>query len=488
MPIALLLLSATLASGVESTTWSGEQLAALTSRPAQAGCFVLAEGETADIELPSPVSFRSLGVWWEGDLHQLGATLLRADGTAGRVGYLPAADDLSPECAGPTGNAGQARVSALLHDRLLSNSCVAATLHLRGPVTLSRLTLVWIGRQMLDQHSSPASPPGIRASYPKPPVESRSSWGALPPTCTYSYCPTTHIGIHHTASPSEYSSASLAECAANVRATQDYHMFARGWCDIGYNYLVCVHGRIWEGRGGGDDVRGAHDGHNCGSMGVAFMGWFHSPYNQTPTSPMLDAIGELGAWKCDQQGIDPLSSAWYSGFGGTMETVFGHRDVSSTACPGDLLYSELPNIRADIASRIAGGSLVLDTDDAHFLGAWSRGTMAGDKFGSDYRWASTVAPANSVAWWSPDIPAAGRYSVDLWWSAGANRSSAVQVGVKMPGSPVQTSTVDQRQNGGQWNRLGTVSLPAGTGTRIGLSNLGTPGSVVIADALRLVRQ
>ena len=38
-----------------------------------------------------------------------------------------------------------------------------------------------------------------RGLYPKPPVNSRAAWGALPPQCTYSYCTVTHIATHHTA-------------------------------------------------------------------------------------------------------------------------------------------------------------------------------------------------------------------------------------------------------------------------------------------------
>ncbi|MBI4862496.1 MAG: hypothetical protein HY815_19880, partial [Candidatus Riflebacteria bacterium] len=104
-------------------------------------------------------------------------------------------------------------------------------------------------------------PPGASRGYPKPPVESRAAWGAEPPACNPGYCTVTHLAVHHTAGANEYLSPGYAQCAANVKAIQAYHMHTQGWCDIGYHYLICVHGRIWEGRAGGDDVIGAHDAH-----------------------------------------------------------------------------------------------------------------------------------------------------------------------------------------------------------------------------------
>ncbi|MFK5956750.1 MAG: N-acetylmuramoyl-L-alanine amidase, partial [Planctomycetota bacterium] len=256
----------------------------------------------------------------------------------------------------------------------------------------------------------------------------------------------------------------------------------------GYNYLICPHGDIFEGRGGGDDVRGAHDGFNCGSMGVAMMGYFHPPYNQTLNLAMQDAFVNLAAWKCDQQNIDPLGTSWYAGFGANQSNLFGHRDVSSTACPGDLAYAELPQLRLQVEQVIQGGSaeIIMDNALASFSGGWSVGTSSSDKYGPDYRWASTgVATARAL--WNPNITQAGRYEISLWWPAGGNRNPSTEVGLLLNGQ-LLTARVNQQQSGGQWNLLGTVFLPLGANTTIGLSNQGSLGWVVVADALRLVRQ
>lgn len=337
-------------------------------------------------------------------------------------------------------------------------------------------------------HGAAAVPaPGAQSAIGRPPVFSRSSWGANPATCTPSYCNTTHVAMHHTASASEYASTSWSQCATNVKATQVYHMQTRGWCDIGYNYLVCPHGDIFEGRGGGDNVRGAHDGYNCGSMGVAMMGYFHAPYAQTLNADMKDAFVDLAAWKCDQQSIDPLGSSWYAGLGAVEQNLYGHRDVSSTACPGDFAYAELPLLRVRVDAAINGGGteIILDNGAASYTGTWTTSSSASGRYGADYRWASTgTAPARAL--WTPNIPSAGSYQVSMWWPAGSNRYPATLVGVAL-NSGIQTATVNQQINGGQWNVLGNVYLPVGANTTFGLSNAGANGWVVIADALRLIK-
>ncbi|MDF1798848.1 MAG: N-acetylmuramoyl-L-alanine amidase, partial [Planctomycetota bacterium] len=231
-----------------------------------------------------------------------------------------------------------------------------------GPAELDALSLVWVGHfedplqppQPLPDSAAGSMQKGAKALYPKPPVYSRSSWNADAPQCSSSYCTTTHIAVHHTASSADYSASTWSQAAGNVKSIQAYHMYTNGWCDIGYNYLVSKQGWIFEGRGGGDDVKGAHDGFNCGSMGVAALGYFHTPVNNPTTTALLDAYEELGAWKCDQQGIAPLGSSYYAGYGATMTNVYGHRNVKSTACPGDLLYAKLGEIRSGIAARLAG--------------------------------------------------------------------------------------------------------------------------------------
>lgn len=460
-----LLLSAFIQSGVTQESFGVEAVAAHAI-----------DARTYLFEAPE--SFRSVGFWWNGQLEGAEVSVFGDHGEMGPWWPLELAGDLNH---GSEGAAGDSQVSSLVHGRFARQK--GLLLRLQAQHQITQLSIVWIGATLQAQPISPA------ASTLKPPVFSRVSWGANPASCNPSYCTTTHVAMHHTASASEYTSQSWAECAANVKASQVYHMVTRGWCDIGYNYLICPHGDIFEGRGGGDDVRGAHDGYNCGSMGVSMMGYFHTPHNQTLTSAMQDAFVDLAAWKCDQQGIDPLGTSWYAGYGANQSNLYGHRDVSATACPGDFAFAELPQLRQRVEQKIQGGGgaeIILDNALANFSGSWTTGTSSLDKYGADYRWASSgVGIARAL--WNPSIAQAGDYQISLWWPAGGNRNPATQVGLFINGS-LFTTQVNQQLQGGQWNVLGTVALPAGANTTIGLTNQGVPGWVVVADALRLVRQ
>lgn len=317
------------------------------------GAVALAPGEVLELELDAPVPVRSLGLWWEGSLGEAWFELLGADGSGLGPHPVVAAHDLGPDVVGRDRPAGAAQVAGLAH--AYGGPASGARLTLVGPTRITSLTAVWIA-----PGATPARPEVLPTlgggGYPKPFVYDRASWGATAPQCGVTYCTTTHVGLHHSASSSDFLASTWAQAAANVKSIQSYHMFTNGWCDIGYNYLVSKQGWLFEGRGGGDDVKGAHDGKNCGSMGVCVLGYFHPPVNNVPTASLLDAFAELAAWKCDQQGIDPLGSSWYAGLGAVEQNLYGHRDVSATACPGDSLYAQLPGLRLDVAAKLAGGS------------------------------------------------------------------------------------------------------------------------------------
>jgi len=325
--------------------------------------------------------------------------------------------------------------------------------------------------------------------YPKPPVNSRSAWGAIPPNCTYAYCNVTHVATHHTAGVGEYSCSGFDDCAADVRAIQSFHMFTNGWCDLGYNYLVSSDGQLWEGRGGGDDVRGAHDGFNCGSMGVSNMGYYHTPFNHVWTEAQLDAEAELGAWKADQKGIDPFGVSFYAGLGANMDNFYGHQDVSATACPGDNIYSRLGELRSRVSDKLNGGGggteFIYDNPAVTTLtGSWTTGTSSGDKYGSNYYWTSTDTADVRLCAWTINLAEGGLYDVAFWWPEGSNRTPSAEVGVKQ--STLQLFSVNQQSGGGQWNSVGTFNFTSGT-VRAGVRNGGPGGYVVMCDAVRLTK-
>lgn len=173
---------------------------------------------------------------------------------------------------------------------------------------------------------------------PQPPICNRSCWVARAPRSAHTQMASLNRAIiHHTAGSSDYTT-DYETGKAKVRGVQNVHMDANGWSDIGYHFLVNAGGHIYEGRSGslGSLPKGAHDGYNVNSFGFTLLGYFHTPYNQTPPSAMRSRLYDVIAWR--------MPSAWSSYGSGsyngvTVGTLDGHRKVKATACPGDLMHN-----------------------------------------------------------------------------------------------------------------------------------------------------
>ena len=185
-----------------------------------------------------------------------------------------------------------------------------------------------------------------------PAVVSRRQWGADPSLGDRCWDPRfgdtfKAVFVHHTAGSNDYS---RAESPAVVRGVYAYHTQSRGWCDIGYNFLVDRYGTIFEGRRGGvrRPVRGAHSGdYNFDSTGISLMGTFE---DVMPPRAMRRALVDLVTWR--------LGTAYHGGRGTTyiegrrFQRISGHRDAMSTSCPGARVYAWLPTLRDRVAARL----------------------------------------------------------------------------------------------------------------------------------------
>ncbi|CAC5407394.1 PGRP [Mytilus coruscus] len=154
-------------------------------------------------------------------------------------------------------------------------------------------------------------------------IISRDSWGARRPGSTSTiYTPVPDFFIHHTTGGA---CTSFSSCISQMKIIQDYHMDDANhrWADIGYSFLVGEDGKIYEGRGW--DQVGAHTlGYNSRGLAASFMGNFET---HAPNSAALNAVKAL-----IQCGIS-------KGKVSQSYALFGHRDVSSSACPGTALYN-----------------------------------------------------------------------------------------------------------------------------------------------------
>jgi len=124
-------------------------------------------------------------------------------------------------------------------------------------------------------------------------VVPRGLWKARPTKCTGKDGAKTRMAIHHTFTPS----ASGGSVEARIRSIQAYHMDTRGWCDVGYHFLVADDGRIFEGRP--IAYIGAHVGNNnTGNIGISWVGCFQTGEcdalgTMNPSGAALKATGTL---------------------------------------------------------------------------------------------------------------------------------------------------------------------------------------------------
>ena len=195
-----------------------------------------------------------------------------------------------------------------------------------------------------------------QADTSQPPIVAREQWAGdkCPPRADPVYGEVKMAFIHHTVSANEYGPE---DSAAMVLGICRYHRNGNGWNDIGYNFLVDRYGTIFEGRAGGgaEAVVGAQaQGYNSSSTGIASLGTF-SNAGQTPAG--LNSIARLLSWKLALHGVPPTGKVEVLSLGGStarypagsrplFERISGHRDGNGTACPGNGLYAQLPQLRA----------------------------------------------------------------------------------------------------------------------------------------------
>ncbi|HEX2426098.1 MAG TPA: N-acetylmuramoyl-L-alanine amidase [Actinomycetota bacterium] len=205
-----------------------------------------------------------------------------------------------------------------------------------------------------------ASMPAANATTARPNFITREHWGANPRlmNCTPDVASfLTNAFVHHTAGSNGYSRSQADDV---VRGIYAYHTQVRGWCDIGYNFLVDRYGDVFEGRSGGvtNDVIGAAQmGFNTGAFSVAVMGTFDVV---APPLAAVHALERVLAWRLDVAHVNPATWQRMTSAGGSttrykkgttvrLHAISGHRDTGLTDCPGARLYPLLPSIRRVVA-------------------------------------------------------------------------------------------------------------------------------------------
>jgi len=177
------------------------------------------------------------------------------------------------------------------------------------------------------------------------------------------------ITVHHSAmeaGPQGRSSQSAS--GYTVAGTQEHHIDANGWGDIGYHFLIDPDGRIYAGRGlqwQGAHAGGADGANNVENIGVCLLGNFQA---ERPTARAVASLQRL---------LDDLRDR----FGIPLAAVTGHQHFKNTACPGRYLQ---PWVDAYSSGRSSGA------------GSWPTRARAAAPRGSSA--ALAARPTRSPAW------------------------------------------------------------------------------------------
>ncbi len=138
------------------------------------------------------------------------------------------------------------------------------------------------------------------------------------------------------------------------------------------------------------------------------------------------------------------------------------------------------------AERKTAG-IVLDDDEAEFIGAWKMAGKLPPLVGSSYRHDDRAKKSAAVAKFTPEIPADGKYEVRLLYIHASNRAQKAQITIRgADGEKVvtQNQRVACLEDGIPLS-LGVFAFAKGKSGSIEISNAGADGYVVV-DGLQLV--
>lgn len=192
---------------------------------------------------------------------------------------------------------------------------------------------------------SPDPPPEpTTTTAPQPPgpagMVCRAAWGAQPARDGGRPHTISRLMVHHSA----VVLSDGDDPTRHLRQYQSTHMRANGWVDIAYHVAVDRAGTAYELRStaiAGDTATGYDP---AGHFLILAIGNFEE---QSPTAAQLDGVARLLRWGADS-------------FAAPLSSVTGHRDHAATACPGGMLYPQLPELRRRAEAMPAGSSGVAD--------------------------------------------------------------------------------------------------------------------------------
>ncbi|MCX5153707.1 peptidoglycan-binding protein [Streptomyces sp. NBC_00291] len=150
----------------------------------------------------------------------------------------------------------------------------------------------------------------------------RAQWGARQPDNGHDRVSSNKgVKVHYLGSP--YNFGDHSTCAGYMRRVQRDHMDGNGWADFAYNFAVCEHGSVFEGRG--LRAQNAANGNTAlNRQHFAVLAFVGSSGSTAPTGAQVQGLKEVIA---------------YLRANGAGQEIRGHKDGYATDCPGPALYA-----------------------------------------------------------------------------------------------------------------------------------------------------
>jgi len=283
---------------------------------------------------PSVEAFTTIG--FRLDEVPAGPVFVRVRSTDGSLGEW---NEVAVSDEGPDGGTAEAAAARVTTDPVYVGSAVGYEVSLPAGVGAEAVTVHDRLQRVTVEATAFAAP-----SPPPFQVKRRSEWGARQVSGVSAASKLTLGVIHHTAGTNNYSPSQVPGI---LRGIQAYHIDGRGWTDAGYNFAVDKFGTVWEMRAESipRNAIGAHAiGFNTGSVGVAILGDYIA--NQAP-SVAVEGAAKVFGWKLALSGVSPRdtvsvtagsgSNLFKQGTVASLPAIVGHRQTSSTTCPGRIM-------------------------------------------------------------------------------------------------------------------------------------------------------
>lgn len=173
--------------------------------------------------------------------------------------------------------------------------------------------------------------------------------------------------------------------------------------------------------------------------------------------------------------------------GGSGFSIEPHPDAApNTHAPGEV---DIPrNVKFIVTTTKTLPGIVLDETDAVLNGKWQYSTHTPPYVGIGYLHDQNSDKGKKSVTWTPNIPKAGKYEVRLSHCHNARRATNTPVTI-VHASGKTTIRINQQEvpiHGKLFRSLGVFKFKKGKAGSITISNEGTDGKYVIADAIQLL--